>query len=242
LPALAGKGYFGLFLGIARFILRDYPVRYEYISRGARTRAGLEYKLPGMIEWDSKPDSELLRLMRCGSQAAMEEVYKRYLPSVWRYVYSRLDGDRCAAEDVVSETFLAAVRGLKSLDPDSGPIYPWLIGIVRHKLQDWRRSRRRMCCSLETDCRSVSTVDSANPQDGLEAAERRRRIVLAMIALSDDERIVLEWKYIEELTVREIADRTSRTEKAVENLLYRARRAFRTTFQEPGKEHRNGNG
>jgi RNA polymerase sigma-70 factor (ECF subfamily) len=190
-----------------------------------------------MIEWDSKPDSELLRLMRCGSQTAMEEVYRRYLPSVWRYVYSRVDGDRYAAEDVVSETFLAAVDSLKRLDPDSGPIYPWLIGIVRHKLQDWRRLRRRMSGSSETDCRLVSPVDSANPQDGLEAAESRRRIVLAMIALSDDERIVLEWKYIEGLTVREIADRTGRTEKAVENVLYRARRAFRMAFQEPEEDN-----
>ena len=166
----------------------------------------------------------------------MEEVYRRYLPSVWRYVYSRVDGDRHTAEDVVSETFLAAVNGLERLDPDSGPIYPWLIGIVRHKLQDWRRLRRRMSDSSETGCVSVSLVDSANPQGSLEAAERRRLIVGAMIALSDDERIVLEWKYIEGLTVRDIADRTGRTEKAVENLLYRARRAFRTAFQEPEEE------
>jgi RNA polymerase sigma-70 factor (ECF subfamily) len=137
------------------------------------------------------------------------------------------------AEDVVSETFLAAVNSLKRLDPDSGPIYPWLIGIARHKLQDWRRLRHRMSGSAEMDCRSVSLVDSANPQDGLETAERRRLIVDAMIALSDDERIVLEWKYIEGLTVREIADRTGCTEKAMENLLYRARRAFRKAFQEP---------
>lgn len=167
----------------------------------------------------------------------MEEVYRRYLPSVWRYVYSRVDGDRYAAEDVVSETFLAAVNSLKRLDPDSGPIYPWLIGIIRHKLQDWRRLRHRLSGSSEMDCCSVSLVDSANPQDRLEAAERRRRVADAMTALSDDERIVLEWKYIEELTVRQIADRTDRTEKAVENVLYRARRAFRMAFQEPEEEN-----
>ena len=226
-----GRGWlFALFLRDRRFVLRDYPVRCESISKGTRARASPEYKLSSMIEWDSKPDSELLRLMRCGSHAAMEEVYRRYLPSVWRYVYSRVDGDRYAAEDVVSETFLAAVNSLKRLDPDSGPIYSWLIGIVRHKLQDWRRLRRRMSGSSETDCGSVSPVDSANPQDHLEAAERRRRVADAMATLSDDDRIVLEWKYIEELTVRQIADRTGRTEKAIENVLYRARKAFRMAF------------
>jgi RNA polymerase sigma factor (sigma-70 family) len=45
--------------------------------------------------------------------------------------------------------------------------------------------------------------------------------------MPDEERQVLEWKYLEELAVAEIAERLGRTEKAVEALLYRARRSFR---------------
>ena len=49
--------------------------------------------------------------------------------------------------------------------------------------------------------------------------------------LPPEERVVLEWKYLDRCTVREIAQRLGRTEKAVEALLYRARNAFRTAYE-----------
>jgi len=52
-----------------------------------------------------------------------------------------------------------------------------------------------------------------------------------MAGLCDEERLVLEWKYVDELSTREIAVRTDRTQKAVENLLYRARKSCRAIFR-----------
>ena len=43
-----------------------------------------------------------------------------------------------------------------------------------------------------------------------------------MAQIVDEERLVLEWKYVDEMAVKEIAVRLGRTEKAVESLLYRA--------------------
>ncbi len=83
-----------------------------------------------------------------GSRAALEALYQRYLPSVWRYVYTQVHGDRHAAEDVVSETFLAVVRGLRKLAADGGPLYPWLIAVARHKLGDHRRTAQRSARNL----------------------------------------------------------------------------------------------
>ena len=51
-----------------------------------------------------------------------------------------------------------------------------------------------------------------------------------MARLSDEERMALEWKYVDRLSAREIAKRMSRTEKAVRDLLYRARKSFRAIF------------
>ena len=52
----------------------------------------------------------------------------------------------------------------------------------------------------------------------------------ALDSLSERQRIVLEWKYLESLPVREMAERLGETEKAVEAVLYRARREFRRLF------------
>jgi len=47
----------------------------------------------------------------------------------------------------------------------------------------------------------------------------------------DVERVALEWKYLDGLSVQEIAARLARTEKAAEALLYRARRSFLRIFE-----------
>ena len=177
-------------------------------------------------------DPELVRLVQGGSRAAVEALYERYLPPVWRYVYTQVHGDEHAAEDVVSETFLAAISGLLKLDPEGGSLYAWLIGVARHKVSDHRRRLRR----LRDDPIALSrgrgdARETADPQGSLEAAEEKTQVAGTMARLSNEERLVLEWKYVEELSVREMARRIGRTEKAVENLLYRARKSFRAAFE-----------
>jgi RNA polymerase sigma factor (sigma-70 family) len=181
---------------------------------------------------DSTPDAELVELIRRGSQASLEILYQRYLPAVWRYAHTRLRGNEHAAEDVVSETFLGAIRNLGKLNPDGGSLYGWLMCIARHKVADhWRAMRRIRENPALTDTEGGQALDTHDPRDLLEATENKRHVAETMAALADEERLVLEWKYLEDLSVREIADRTNRTEKAVEATLYRARRSFRLAFE-----------
>src|SRR4051812_10202642 len=84
-------------------------------------------------------DRELLSRIHAGQGAALEAFYQRYMPALWRYVRARLPGDQSAAEDVLSETFLAAIRDLRRFDGGKGSVAGWLTGIARHKLADRRR-------------------------------------------------------------------------------------------------------
>jgi len=65
----------------------------------------------------------------------------------------------------------------------------------------------------------------------MDASETRRAVGEAMAGIDDMHRIALEWKYIEGLTVREMAGRLGCTEKAVEAILYRARAAFKAQYK-----------
>jgi RNA polymerase sigma-70 factor, ECF subfamily len=179
---------------------------------------------------DSRPktDAELIRAVQAGSYPAMGALYQRYLPAVWRYISTRVDADHHAVEDIVSETFLGAVGGLKELNPDGGSFYSWLMGVARHKLGDWRRRQRLRRTVPSDQAGPVDPAADADPRAVAEAAEADAAVTEALMALADEERLVLEWKYITELTVLEIAARLGKTPKAVEALLYRARKAFRT--------------
>jgi len=164
-------------------------------------------------------DAELLRLVQTGDAAALETLYQRCLPSVWRYVCARVGGNQHVAEDIVSETFLAALRSVATFVPASGPAIAWLIGIARHKLADHRRAAAHVPGAMPSDVgRESSTFASVDARD---------QVLVVLDQMPDEERQVLEWKYLEELPIAVIAERLGRTEKAVEALLYRARRAFR---------------
>ena len=176
-------------------------------------------------------DAELLCGVRAGDVAAWEQIYARGLPAVWRYVYLRAGGDRHLAEDVVSETILALVRQISSLMPRDGDLSAWLIAVARNKLGDQRRSvaRAAVAAAKALDVRLSPAADDG-PEAALETAETRQRVLAVMDSLPDEERLALEWKYVDGLSVSDIAGRVGRTEKAVESVLYRARRSFREHF------------
>ncbi|MHC4403872.1 MAG: RNA polymerase sigma factor [Planctomycetota bacterium] len=162
-------------------------------------------------------DQELIRRIRQGDSDAVAELYERCAPIVWRYVFARMRRDTHASQDVLSETFLAAIRSLKD-GTTTENVAGWLTGIARNKTADWHRRREK---SATTDAEPAT-------QDTSSASEV---VADVLDALADDERVVLEWKYLDRCTVREIAERLGRTEKAVEGLLYRARKAFRARYE-----------
>ncbi len=172
-------------------------------------------------------DAALISRVQSGDRDAFAVLYGRYFPMIWRYVHSQLRGDDAASRDVVSETFLAAVQGVGRLDAGSTHVAAWLSGVARHKLADhWRRPTPQ---AGEQELERVGRED--DPAAAMGVAEIRVAVSQAMGRMDDTERLALEWKYIEGLTVREIADRLGRTAKAVEGILYRARTGFRTQYQ-----------
>ena len=55
-------------------------------------------------------DGDLLRAIQDSDPASLTTLYQRHVHGVWRFVRAHLSWDREATEDVVSETFLAAIR------------------------------------------------------------------------------------------------------------------------------------
>ena len=175
-------------------------------------------------------DGDLVRAIQDGDLASLTTLYQRHVYGVWRYVHAHLSRDVEETEDVVSETFLAAIRTIRTFDPQRGTVSGWLLGIARNKLRDhFRRARRAVRCA-PAGAGTAADADSRGPDGSLIAAETRDAVIRALNTLGDEERLALEWKYIDSLSVREIAERLGRTEKAAEAILYRARVSFRTVY------------
>jgi RNA polymerase sigma-70 factor (ECF subfamily) len=180
-------------------------------------------------------DAELVRRARASDATAWRALYDRYLPVVWRRAYA-LVGDVHAAEDVTSEVMLALVKNLAQLGEETGSVAAWLATVVRRQAADHHRRAYRTRIKLasfaggvERDALDPSRADA--PDAPLEADETRREVLRVLDAMPERQRVALEWKYLDGLGVREIAERLGESERAVEAVLYRARRGFRESFE-----------
>jgi RNA polymerase sigma factor (sigma-70 family) len=177
-------------------------------------------------------DADLVRRARGGDAEAWRTLYQRYLPAVWRQAYA-LVADVHTAEDITSETMLALLRGIGRLESDGSSVASWLRTVVRCKAADHHRKvfRTRDRLPIAVGGSGDCLVDS-NPCEPLEVEETRAHVLSVLDKMPERQRIVLEWKYLEGLRVREMAERLGETEKAVETVLYRARIGFRKLFEQ----------
>jgi RNA polymerase sigma-70 factor (ECF subfamily) len=163
------------------------------------------------------PGSELLAL------------YDRGLPEVYGYLLARC-GQRSVAEELTSETFMAAVEAVRR--GGTAPGVPWLIGTARHKLVDhWRRQARE-----ERSLRVVAD-EIAPEEDPWDVQLDAVRARAALGQLGPHHRAALTLRYLDDLPVPEVAALLGRTVHATEALLVRAKSAFRHTYAAGGGPH-----
>lgn len=161
--------------------------------------------------------------MRPDPAFGLLELYDAALPHVYGYLLSRCR-DVPLAEDLTAEAFLAAVRAVRRPDAPE-PTVAWLIGVARHKLADhWRRMARE-----ERGLRLLDSEPSAeDPWDDELDAIRARQV---LDGLGAHHRAALTLRYLDGLSVPEVARCLGRTVHATEALLVRARVAFRRCYQ-----------
>jgi RNA polymerase sigma-70 factor (ECF subfamily) len=131
------------------------------------------------------------------------------------------------AEDVIQETWLTAVRRLRSFDPARGPFFGWLCGIAANAARNAVRGRRRFL----RRARPLEAAPHPPAPDDVPAREKAERVAAALAALPDRYESALRAKYLDRQTVEQIAAERGETPKAVESLLTRARQAFREAYE-----------
>jgi RNA polymerase sigma-70 factor (ECF subfamily) len=174
------------------------------------------------------------RLLRsavlAGDQRAWQAWYDQSYEPLCRYVHWRSGGLEDLAEEVVQETWLVAVRRIRSFDPRQGSFPAWLRGIAANVLRNRLRGRVRTGRREKRARDEVPTQASAETE--LARREQAERIAHALADLPEHYEAVLRAKYLEGATLAQIAEASGQTPKAVESLLTRARQAFRERYQD----------
>ena len=149
--------------------------------------------------------------------SALLELYDEALPHVYGYLVRRCDHP-ATAEDLTADTFLAAVA---AHDAGHEITVGWLIGTARHKLVDhWRRTERHRAALVEL-------WDATDPPDDHEGPVDTAHVRQILDRLAPPHRAALVLRYVDGLSVPEVAALLDRSVHATESLLMRAKAAYR---------------
>ncbi|MEO8064189.1 MAG: sigma-70 family RNA polymerase sigma factor [Pseudomonadota bacterium] len=183
-------------------------------------------------------DQDLVGRLLRGERPAFDLFFNEYYPKLYRFVRRRMPRDASGAEDIAQATLCRALESLRSYRGEAA-LMTWLCTICRREMSArWQENRAYADAAplAEDDPQIRSALDSllaAEQADPLLATNReqvRDSIRAALDYLPAPYADILEWKYVREMSVAEIAARLGRTPKATESLLTRAREAFRETF------------
>jgi RNA polymerase sigma-70 factor (ECF subfamily) len=182
------------------------------------------------------PDRFLVARMVRGDEAAFGEFFESHFAPLFRFAMPRVANDAQLAEDVVQAALCRAVRKLASYRGEAA-LLTWLCTFCRHEISAYfeKASRVPPMVELLDDIPEVrAALESLRPSDRPEEALRRnetgRAVQIVLDRLPGHYGDALEWKYIEGLSVAEIAERLGVGAKTAESMLTRARLAFRDAF------------
>ena len=183
-------------------------------------------------------DSDLVKRVLAKDRAAFEEFFDIYFARLGRFCAARVD-QTDAVEDIVQETLVKAVRNLHTYRGEA-MLFSWLCSICRNEISNWyTRTGRRQAqfVSLDEDPNVIAALESF--AEGLQLTDQVALtdiVQLALDYLPDNYGKVLEWKYLEGASVKDIAARLGIGRLAAQSMLARARRAFKGCFADLQRE------
>ncbi len=149
-------------------------------------------------------------------EASLVACYDQSVAHVYRYA-SRLTGnDRARTDDLVQDVYLGLVRSTREGGPTSVGL-GWLCTSARHRFLDRLRGEAR-------EERRLRLIVSPVDESPIELAEVA---VSGLAELPDRERVALVLRYLDDLSVPEVAEAMGLSVHATESLLARARRRMR---------------
>jgi RNA polymerase sigma-70 factor (ECF subfamily) len=186
------------------------------------------------------PDSRLATRLLSGDEQAFREFFDASFPKLYRFALARLNGNRDETTEVVQLTLCKAFEHMDSYRGEAS-LFGWMCQICRNAIND--RGRRAQhepvpMALLEDDAdvrsilESIAGPGTEEPEQQVARGEMVRLIQATLDSLPGRYGDVLEWKYVDGLSVKEIARRLAVGPKAAESMLTRARAACREVLAE----------
>lgn len=170
-----------------------------------------------------------------GGDADGEQLYRNHARAILAYIRLHLPGQE--AEDLLLDVFLAALEQSTLLGTmNEATQRTWLRSVAHHKMIDrYRREQRRPLVALESVAETLYTDEMHSPEQVALTREEAARVRAIVAHLPEQQRQVVQLRFIYGLRSAEIAETLGKNEGSVRKLLWRTLKLVRSLYtQEQG--------
>jgi len=190
--------------------------------RGSSKHDDLDSSPEGDLDVDAD-HAEMWTLVRAaqgGDGEAFGKLYDRYVDSVYKFIYYRVN-DRALAEDFTSETFLRALRRISTINYQGRDIGAWFMTIARNIVFDHSKSARfRLEMATGEDIEGEERAPS--PELTVLSNLTNERLMQAVNDLGDEQKECIVLRFLHGLSVAETAEVMGKNDGAIKALQHRA--------------------
>ncbi|HEY6944346.1 MAG TPA: sigma-70 family RNA polymerase sigma factor [Candidatus Acidoferrum sp.] len=182
-------------------------------GRPGRKKAPPRSASPQKASAQPQAEERLLVEAAQSDPAKFDALYELYFERVYGFVASRVH-DRATAEDLTSEVFYKALANLKSYEWRGVPFAAWLLRIAANAIIDRLQRASREHSLVDEPCNPDASLD-------LRAIEYRARLFQLVEQLPETQRRVVHERFVDQRSIREIAQRLGKSEGAIKQLQLR---------------------
>jgi RNA polymerase sigma-70 factor (ECF subfamily) len=176
-------------------------------------------------------DERLLIQAAQSDPSRFADLYESNFNRVYAFVARRVN-DREEAQDVTAEVFHQALKNLGHFQWRGVPFAAWLLRIAANALADrWQHASR----GIEVPADSAQLESEASSADAVEV-ERRAMLFQLVDRLPSDQRLVIIRRFVDQKSIRDIAQELGRSEGAVKQLQFRALETLRGQMRKDNGE------
>ncbi|MGC9610893.1 MAG: sigma-70 family RNA polymerase sigma factor [Minisyncoccia bacterium] len=180
-------------------------------------------------------ERKLILSAKEGKEEAFGQLYDKYMPAIYRFIFLKVGGQKAQAEDICHEVFMNAWQNIKNFRFQGYPFSSWLYRIAGNAVIDYYRTKK-----VNVDIETVPEDVFARTASLGEKFDERldlEKIQLCLKKLEPSYQDVLIMKFVEELSNKEIAAALEKTEGAVRVIQHRAIKQLKKHLEENGRQN-----
>jgi RNA polymerase sigma-70 factor, ECF subfamily len=166
--------------------------------------------------------------------ARFAELYELNFERVYAFVIRRV-GNRAETEDITADVFHQALANLKRFEWRGIPFAAWLFRIASNLIADrWQHSAREVQDEGQIEAISADSekagAASVRPAE-IEQVEQRATLFRLVDTLPAEQKRVLLSRFVDQKSIKEVAQEIRKTEGAVKQLQFRALSTLRARME-----------